>query len=215
MKLLFIAYFLISSTYVFAGRTPEEQKVLFQKSTQELKQSGVENKIPKIGDTFPDLVLGKKKVSQWLSSGMLVVTFYRGGWCPYCVKQLKDLNESLSRLTMTHANLIAISPETELEVKKTKSKNDLEFLLLSDHKNKLAKELQIVFQVNKEVVSEYMGLGIKLEKNEETQAYELPIPATFVINSDRKIIYVFADADYTKRANTSDIIEVIKKSQKK
>ena len=215
MKLLYIAFFIISSTYVLASRTPEEQKDLFQKSTQELKQSGIENRIPKVGDTFPDLLLGKKKVSQWLSSGNLVVTFYRGGWCPNCVNQLKELNDSLSRLTMTHANLIALSPETEIKVKKTKSKNDLKFLLLSDHKNVLAKQLQIVFEVNKDVLSEYMGLGIQLEKNEITQAYELPIPATFVINSDRKIIYVFADADYTKRANTSDIIEVLKKSQQK
>lgn len=211
MKQLSLIFLLILSTHALAGRSPEDRKILFEKATKDLKQSGIENTIPKVGDTFPDLKLEGKKVSEWLTSGMLVVTFYRGGWCPYCVKQLKELNDSLSRLTSTQATLIAISPETEMSVRKTKNKNNLDFLLHSDAKNQLAKQLQLVFKVDKEVVSEYKSLGINLEESQGNQAYELPIPATFVINKDRKIVYVFADADYTKRAAISDIINAIKK----
>ncbi|MBY0517571.1 MAG: AhpC/TSA family protein [Bacteriovoracaceae bacterium] len=211
MNALTLTTLLFFSVSTFASRTAEERKTIFQNATERLKESGIENKIPKTGDTFPDLKLGEKKVSEWISSGPLVVTFYRGGWCPYCVKQLKEINQSISSLKSLKANLIAISPEKENEVRKTKNKNNLDFLLLSDNKNQLARRLHLVFKVNNDVVTEYKALGIDLEESQGNKAYELPIPATFVISKNRKIIYAFADADYTKRAVVNDIIDAIKK----
>lgn len=209
-RILFSFIFLLTSFTTLAARTKEERKTLFGNATKELKATGIEKKIPKVGDTFPDLVLDGKSVTEWLKSGPLIVTFYRGGWCPYCVKQLKEINSELSKLQSKKATLIAISPEKPIEVKKTKNKNDLNFPVISDGHNKLARSLGLVFKVNDEVVSEYKLLGIDLEASQDNKSHELPIPATFVIQSNRKIIFAFADADYTKRASTEDIINSLK-----
>jgi peroxiredoxin len=201
---------LLSSFTILAARTKEERKTLFDNATKELKATGIEKKIPMVGDDFPDLVLDGKSVKDWLKTGPLIVTFYRGGWCPYCVKQLKEINSGLTKLQSKKATLIAISPEKPIEVKKTKKKNNLKFPVISDANNKLARSLGLVFKVNEDVVSEYKLLGIDLEASQDNKSHELPIPATFVIQTDRKIIFAFADADYTKRASADDIVNSLK-----
>lgn len=210
MKFSLVAFICLFSISAFAQRTPEERKILFQEAGQRLRDSKMEDKVPKVGDTFPDLNLIGKKVSDYLKEGPLVVTFYRGGWCPYCVKQLKEINSSIQALT-NGANLVALSPEAESEVQKTKRKNGLNFTLLSDADNKFSRQLNLTFKVESEVVKEYKALGIDLKASQGNESYELPMPATFVIGTDRKIAYVFADSDYTKRASTDDIVRVVKK----
>lgn len=195
------------------ARTKEEARALFRSATTRLKETGIESKVPKVGDQFPDLKLAGKSVSEWTKAGPLVVTFYRGGWCPYCVAQLKQINEELQKITNLKAELIAISPEQEREVKKTKSKNDIKFPLISDKDNAMAKKLNLVFQVEDEVVKEYKNFGIDLQDSQGNSKNELPIPATFVIGADRKITYAFVDADYTKRAEVSSIISAVEASK--
>lgn len=212
MKILaFITLFLLSST-LFAQRSKEERRALFDQKTKELKDSGIEKKSPQVGDLFPDLKIAGKSVSEHVESKPLVLTFYRGGWCPYCVKQLKEINSELVKIE-TGANLIALSPEKESEVRKTKNKNNLNFTLLSDRKNEIARKLNLVFKVDPEVNKEYKLLGLDLEASQGDQSFELPIPATFVIDKNRKVVYAFADADYTKRASTKEIIDAVQKSK--
>lgn len=209
MKLLLAILIVLTSLESFAQRSQEERKTLFEGAGKRLKEAKIEEKVPKVGDTFPEIDFKGKKVSEYLKDGPLVITFYRGGWCPYCIKQLKEINSSLSEI-QKNANLIAISPEQENEVLKTKRKNKLDFPLISDQGNKIARKLNLTFKVEPEVVAEYKTLGIDLEKSQGNDNYELPMPATFVIGQDRKIAYVFADADYTKRASTEKIIVTIK-----
>jgi peroxiredoxin len=214
MKLLFTILLMITSFQSFAQKSKEERKALFDGANKRLKESMIEEKVPKVGDTFPDLELKGKKVSEYLKEGALVVTFYRGGWCPYCVKQLKNINSSIEKI-INKANLIAISPEQEKEVQNTKRKNKLKFPIISDNENKIARKLNLTFRVEPEVVKEYKALGIDLKRSQGNDSYELPMPATFVIGENRKILYTFADADYTKRASTEDIMQAIKEAQKK
>jgi peroxiredoxin len=207
---LFILIYLLS-TIAFADLTSEKRKQLFQEANQRLKDTKLESKVLKVGDTFPDLKFKGKNVSEFLKEGPLVVTFYRGGWCPYCIKQLKDINNSLQEIKGSGANLIALSPEKTSEVEKTKRKNALNFTLISDEGNTIARQLNLTFKVEPSVVKEYKALGIDLAASQGNDSYELPMPATFVIGKDRKIAYVFADADYTKRASTEEIIQTVKK----
>lgn len=209
MKTTILILIALLSLNLFAARSKEERKALFQKATQELKETGIEKRIFKKGDKFPDLTLGNKKVSEWLKMGPVVVTFYRGGWCPYCVQQLKEMDQALDKLKDKKTTLIAISPESSNEVRKTKSKNNLDFLLLSDKGNELARKLNLVFKVDDEVAKEYKALGIDLEKSQDNKKNELPVPATFVIREGNIISYVFADADYAKRAPLSDILNAL------
>lgn len=210
MKTLSLCLIFLFSSNVFAQRSKEDRRALFDKKTQELKDSGIEKKIPKVGETFPDLKIDGKTVSEYLKEKPLVITFYRGGWCPYCVKQLKEIDSELSKIEPS-AKLIALSPEQESEVQKTKSKNNLKFTVLSDKKNELARKLGLVFKVDPEVNKEYKLLGLDLEASQGDKSFELPVPATFVIDQNRKIVFAFADADYTKRADTKEIIEAVTK----
>lgn len=209
MKSLILLTVLLLSFSSFAQRSKEERKKLFEGATKDLKATGIEKKIPKVGEKFPDLKIDGKLVSEYLKTKPLVVTFYRGGWCPYCVKQLKEIDAELSKIESS-AKLIALSPEQVSEVRKTKSKNNLHFTVLSDKKNELARKLNLVFKVDPEVNKEYKLLGLDLEASQGDKSFELPIPATFVIGQDQKIVYAFADADYTKRASTDEIIQAVK-----
>lgn len=210
MKYFTLLLILLLANSAFAQRSKEDRKALFQGATQELKDSGIEKKIPKVGETFPDLKIDGKLVSEHIKSKPLVITFYRGGWCPYCVKQLKEIDAELSKIEPS-AKLIALSPEQEAEVRKTKSKNNLHFTVLSDKKHEIARKLGLVFKVDPEVNKEYKLLGLDLEASQGDKSFELPIPATFVIDQNQKIVFVFADADYTKRAETKEIISAVKK----
>lgn len=208
--LLFLAIFPLNGFC----RTPEERRQLFESATKKLKASGIEQGVPKPGDLFPDISLDGKTISELVRQGPLIVTFYRGGWCPYCVKQLKELNQGLKEMTESNAQLIAISPEKPSEVRKTKSRNNLDFTLISDANNELARKVGLVFKVDEGVVKEYKALGISLAESQGNSRNELPIPGTFVINYERKVTYSFADADYTKRADIKDILKEVKSLKK-
>lgn len=215
MRLSLFIITLFFSLYCFAKSTPEERKALFQNATLKLKATNIEDKAPKTGDQFPDLVINGEKISMLLNKGPVIITFYRGGWCPYCVKQLKDIQENLMKIKNNEASFIAISPEKISEVEKTKRKNNLNFTLISDSHNALAKKLNITFKVDPAVVDEYKSLGIDLVASQGNEDYELPMPATFVIDLNQKILFSFADADYTKRASTEDIIKAVKQADHK
>lgn len=208
-------YFLIIVSFFaalgsFAGLSPEERKSLFQAAKERLQEKKLEEKVPKVGEKFPDLILDGKKVSAWLKKGPLVITFYRGGWCPYCVKQLKEINSSIKEIDNGNSHLIALSPEQQKEVEKTKRKNNLNFTLLSDPQNTLAKTLNLTYKVEPAVAEEYKALGIDLALSQGNENYELPMPATFVIGKNQIIAFSFADSDYTKRASTEEIIRTLK-----
>lgn len=190
-----------------------QRKELFAAATQRLKETGIENKILKKGQKFPDIVLDGKLLSVHLEKSPVIFTVYRGGWCPYCVKQLKELN-SFHLQTGGELRIFALSPEVEMELRKTRDKNDLNITLISDVDHKILRGLNLVFTVEKKVVSEYKTFGIDLEQSQGNNNNELPLPATFVIGRNNEIFYVFADADYTKRALLSDVKKALELAQK-
>lgn len=205
-----IPFILISISVLALNK--EERKQLFKEATQRLKETNIEKRALQKGDVFPDLDLGGKKVSTLVENGPVLFTVYRGGWCPYCVRQLKELNTNLNEFAKYKLQIFAIAPETEKETSKTKRKNDLSFTILSDKDHKILRSLNLVFKVEDAVVQEYKNLGINLENSQGNNNNELPVPATYLINKDRIIIYSFVDADYTKRAKVEDIVEALKKN---
>lgn len=213
----FFSFFLLLSLFsapLFSeALTPEQRKELFASATQRLKETGIENKILKKGQKFPDIVLDGKLLSVHLEKSPAIFTVYRGGWCPYCVKQLKDLN-AFHQQSAQNLKIFAISPEVEVELRKTKDKNELDITLISDIDHKILRGLNLVFTVEQKVVNEYKTFGIDLEKSQGNAKNELPVPATFVIGKNNEIIYAFADADYTKRAELSEIKKALSVAQK-
>lgn len=147
-----------------------------------------------------------------LKKGPLVISFYRGGWCPYCNLELRSLQDHLEEFKENGATLVAISPEQPDGSLDVSEKNNLQFSVLSDDDNIVAKKFGIVFETPTETDSLYKELlNLDLAKRNSTDKPELPIPATYVVGQDGKITYAFVNADYTKRAEPSEIIKVLKK----
>lgn len=211
MKIFKIIFLIVLTTQSIQSMamTLEERKKLFQESIQRLKKSGIEKRVPGIGEIFPDILLGNNKISEWTRSGPLLLIVYRGGWCPYCIKQLKEIQAKHESLLAKKITVIAISPETSNEVKKTASKNGLTFKLISDKDGGLLRSMGLIFKVDDKVASEYKSLGIDLATSQGNQKQELPIPATYLIDKNRKIQFAFIDADYTVRPSIDKILESI------
>ncbi|WP_066218171.1 peroxiredoxin-like family protein [Formosa haliotis] len=147
-----------------------------------------------------------------LENGPVVITFYRGDWCPYCNLQLRALKEHLSEINALGANLVAISPQvpdgslTEDEISK------MDFGVLSDQDAKVAFQYGVAWEVP-EFLTEHMRVdrGLDLEQINNGNASMLPIPATFVLGRDGIVKWRYVDVDYRTRAEPSDIIEALKK----
>jgi peroxiredoxin len=150
-------------------------------------------------------------ISEYLKEGKVVLTWYRGGWCPYCNLTLRALQEELSNFKENGANLIALTPELPDNSMSTKEKHDLEFEVLSDIGNQVAEKYGIVFQLTDEVAEMY-NQAFELNNHNGDQSNKLPLAATYVINENGEIIYAFLDADYRNRAEPSDITEFLKKT---
>ncbi len=203
-----------------ATRLSAERKAIMEKAIDDLRKSDLVKKLPKEGDKATDFTLknihGKNiKLSTLLRRGPVILSFYRGGWCPYCNAQLRAYQEKLPSFKQLGAQLVALSPETPDSGVTTAEKDGLKFEVLSDTNNKIAKSYGLVFKLPTDLQKVYKEFGIDLEKNQGNSDWELPVPATFLIGKDRTIHFVFADLDYKKRAEPDDILLAIKNKELK
>jgi len=170
---------------------------------------------PKVGTKLPEFSLptatGKVLKSADLSGKgkFLIVTFYRGGWCPYCNLQLRAFQEVIPEIKKRGGELVAISPESPDKTLSTTQKNELAYIVLSDKDNAYARKLGLVFELPKDLQEVYQKFGIDLPKTNGLGKWELPLSATYVINPKGDVIYSFVDADYKKRANIDHILAAL------
>jgi len=198
------------------AKIPEDTKAVMDKAMEDLVNSGLADQSLKVGNKAPNFRLpnavGKTvELQDLLSRNPVVISFYRGGWCPYCNLELRSLQQSLPEIKELGATLVAISPQTPDNSLSTVEKNDLEFEVLSDVGNQVAKEFGLVFVLPEELRPIYQDFGIDLPAHNGEDTFELPIPATYVIAQDGTIIHAFVDADYTKRLDPAEIIAALKK----
>ena len=142
-----------------------------------------------------------------LKNGKVVLIFYRGQWCPYCNKQLKSIEDSLSLITAKGATVLAITPEQPANVVKTIEKTKATYSILTDDNLKIMKEYDVAFAVDPATVEKYKGYGIDFLLSNGNNGANLPVPAVYIINTKGNIIYRHFDVDYTKRASIKEIID--------
>lgn len=198
------------------AKRPENIVRVMSRTTEELVQSEIAENSLQQGDHAPDFILpnalGKDvQLKDLLTQGPVVVSFYRGKWCPYCNLELQALQRVLPRIKELGASLLAISPQTPDNTLSTKEKHGLTFEVVSDVGNQAARKFGLVFQLPKDLFPVYEGFGIDLPAHNGDQTFELPIPATYVIGTDGTIVFAHAHADYTKRVDTSEIIHAMEK----
>ncbi|BDD06560.1 peroxiredoxin-like family protein [Aureibacter tunicatorum] len=195
-------------------RISAEALKTMQKATDELKTAHIAKNALKVGDTARAIILNNlygNKVSllEELKKGPVVLSFYRGSWCPYCNLELKALQEALPEIKKNGATLIAISPELPDNSLTLIEKHQLKFEILSDLGNKISKEYGLVFKLPDELIEAYSTFGINLERSNGDNSHTLPMPATFVIDQEGVIRYAFVPEDYRERAEPSEILEVL------
>ena len=195
--------------------SPKEVTDLFEKNVKEMKASGLEKKALKLGDKAPDVevtIAGEKMpLSMVYGARPLILKFYRGGWCSYCVSELKYLQDVNGRVENAGAQILAVTPDTVEMVDKTRKTNGLAgFDIVSDEKHSIASKFGLVYDVNSEVSTALKGMGIDIAAYQGDDKADLTIPATYVINKDGRIIFSYVDADYRKRAETEEVMSAIK-----
>ncbi|MFD2261555.1 peroxiredoxin-like family protein [Lacibacterium aquatile] len=198
-----------------AATLPPEQLQTLQRMIADLKERGVEHSALRPGMPVPRFALpnalGKMiDISEALAQGPLVLSFYRGGWCPYCSAELRALQLALPDLKALGASLIAISPDLPDHSLSTAEKHALDFDILSDAGNMVARRFGLVSGVPDEVRLMYLGKGLDLGARAGTTAWELPIPATYLVGRNGIVRLAFVDADYTQRLDPLVIIEALR-----
>ena len=196
------------------SRHPGIAQEIMAKGIATLKATDLLENATKTGDAFPLFTLPNAKgdkvsLASLLEKGKVVITFYRGGWCPYCNLELKAFQAVLPEIAAKGATLVAITPETPDNSLSTKEKNALDFEVLTSENNELARSLGLVFNLPKDLVNLYGKFGINLLESQGNEANELPIAATYIINQDGTVGYHFLAEDYKLRADPQDILAVL------
>jgi peroxiredoxin len=145
-----------------------------------------------------------------LKNGPVVVTFYRGGWCPYCNIALRALQSHLPEIKRLGGSLIAISPELPDQSLSTREKLALGFDVLSDRDNVVARRFGLVYRVSDAARQRLLELGRDLVAHNGSQTWELPITATYVIDPNGLIVFAHVDADYRDRLDPALIVEALR-----
>lgn len=197
------------------SKIPEDALQVVISASEELGASGIVELAPKKGDQLAEFELPnptgtKRNLATLLADGPVVVTFYRGGWCPYCNMQLAAYQNMLPEIKAAGATLVAITPELPDASLTTTEKNELEFEVLSDEKAAYARQLGLVFTLPEELRPIYENFGINIEAHSGEGQFDLPLAATFVVDTDGTITFAKVDADYTVRAEPADIVSAVK-----
>jgi len=199
----------------FTENVPQDIQALMQQATQNLADSGIVLNTPKHGDKLAEFSLVNAQgtdvsLSSLLENGPVVITFYRGGWCPYCNLALREYQNSLEEIKALGATLVAITPELADASLSTTEKNELQFEVLTDTDAKYAKDLGLVFTLPEELRPIYLSFGIVVEEHNGENQFDLPLAATFVVAQDGTIASAFVEEDYTLRQEPSEVIKVLK-----
>jgi len=201
----------------FELKADDNKKRAYKEGLEAVEKSGITKSALQVGDKAPNFTLtnalGKKvTLADYLKKGKVVLTWYRGGWCPYCNLTLHQLQEELPNFKANGANLLALSPELPDNSISTAEKHNLAYEVLSDVGNKTAHEYGIVFKLTDEVAGMY-NQSFGLNEHNGDDSNELPLAATYVINENGIIVYAYLDADYRNRAEPSEITEFLKKNK--
>ena len=168
-----------------------------------------------VGDRAPDATLtgldGKPvQLASLYKDGPVVLTFYRGGWCPFCNRALSAWHDKLDALKAAGGTFIALTPEKPDLASATREKAGGGYAVYSDSTQAAAKAFKVQFAFDAQAQAKYKGYGVDLSKNNASATWELPAPATFVIDKEGVIRWAFADWDYEKRADPDTVIAAVK-----
>jgi peroxiredoxin len=196
---------------------PQSVIEIMHRATDELIASGAAARALKAGDRAPAFTLkdpeGRDVSSvDLLAQGPLIVSFYRGVWCPYCNLELQALQAALPAFEAAGAELVAISPQTAPNSRKSVRQNGLGFPILSDPRNEVAAAFGLRFGLPDYLVDLYKSLKNDLPAFNGDPSWTLPMPARYVIGQDGTILYAEVNPDYTRRPEPEDMLPAVRRA---
>lgn len=199
----------------FKKNKPIEAQQQMQNAIDELEASDQGNGL-KTGEKAPNFSLPNAtgetvELYEQLKQGPVVLTFYRGNWCPYCNMELRAYQQVIGEIHGQNAELIAISPQTPDQSMSIQEKHDLEYIVLSDENNEVANQFNLVFQLPDYLVDIYKSSGLNVDEYNGEDSWKLPVSATYIINTDGTIAYEYTKSDYRDRVEPSTVVEELKK----
>jgi peroxiredoxin len=203
----------------FEGKkAPPEVVAVMHKATADLIASGQADRALKAGWRAPKFALQDAhgvvvRSTDLLAKGPLVLTFYRGVWCPYCNMDLQAIEAAAAEIRALGASLVAISPQTAPNRRKSERENALSFPILSDHGNSVANEFGLRYRLPDDLIAVYKGFGNDLAVGNGEESWTLPMPARYVIGTDGVIAYAEVNPDYTRRPDPSELLPVLRRFQ--
>jgi peroxiredoxin len=202
-----------------------ERLAISERATADLFNTGIEDRILKPGSPAPSFALQDTRSRKPLNSsdllalGPLVVNFFRGRWCPYCVTELETWRDLYQEVRKLGALFVAISPQTLRHNDFTIQQHELPFPLLSDPDAAVAEEFGIAYTIPLEHRRYYQSILVNIPYNNAGLSYHnateaswrLPLPAIFVIRQDGSIAFAEAHADFRVRPEPSDVLAALEK----
>lgn len=199
------------------ARVPADRQAVMDRHIAHLRNSGAADQALKVGQKAPPIVLANARgetvdVAALLAQGPVIVTFYRGGWCPFCNMELRAYQALLPRITAAGALVVAISPEKPDETLTTAEKNALSFEVLSDVGHGVAKAFGLYYAFTDELRSAYDGFKLDIPtKNGTPDEWALAMSGTYLIGSDGTVLFADAGVDYRERVDPLDVLAVLER----
>lgn len=199
---------------LIAKYVPAETQAIHAQAVAELKSHHLAANILPVGAKAPAFELpdhdGKMVSStELLARAKLVLCFIRGRWCPFCVGQMEAMNLILPQIEQAGATLVAISPQTVKQSFFMHDQHKLRFPLLSDAGNKVARQFGLTYRVPSPQEAVYRRAFVNLPFTNGDDSWELPIPATYILDRDSTVLYASANEDYTERPEPADIVRLL------
>ena len=193
---------------------PEEVLQTIGTEIGKLAESGIVENALKVGDKSPEFELKNSdgnsiSLSGLVQNGPVIISFNRGSWCPFCNIEFKHLQHSIEAIKTAGANLVVISPQLPEKSQTLKSQNGFDFPILYDKGNELAKKFGIAFTLAEPLRPIHEEMDFPAHNGDES--FELPIPATYVINEDKEVVFASINPNWMERAEPTEYIEAVKK----
>ena len=197
---------------LIAKYVPPDTQAVHALAIAELQRQRILDRVLPAGAKYPPFELtdhngNAVSSSEALERGRLVICFFRGRWCPFCVGQLEAMNRIVPEIKKAAATLMAISPQTVQQSFFMADQHKLRFPLLSDRGNQVARRFGLVYSVPEYQQEVYRHAFINLPFANGDEGWELPIPATFVVDRDETVLYAAADPNYTTRPEPTRVLE--------
>jgi len=201
---------------LIAKYVPAETQKVHAQAVAELKQGHLAANILALGARAPEFELqdhdGKLiRSSDLLTNGRLVLCFIRGRWCPFCVGQMEAMNQIVTKFEQTGATLVAISPQTVKQSYFMHDQHKLKFPLLSDAGNEVARQFRLTYRVPAAQETIYRRALVNLPFANGDDTWELPIPATYILDRDSAILFASANEDCSERPEPLAILGFLKR----